>query len=790
MRDDYEKLGVFYIGREFDVAQGKRQEDLVLFESKKLVTHGLVVGMTGSGKTGLCIDLLEEAAMDGIPAIMVDPKGDLGNLLLTFPELNGEKFRSWVDSDEAARRGMTVEQFAEAEAGKWRRGLEQWGQTGERIRHLKEKSDITIYTPRSNTGVPVSILGSLQVPPSKVLEDPEALQSRASSTVAGLLSLLGMADDSTNSREGAVLTTLLQNAWNAGESPNLENLVHKLQHPGFDKIGVLPLESYFPAKERFELAIKLNNLLAMPSFQAWLTGNPLDVRELLYTKQGKPRQAIFSISHLNDNERMFFLTLLLNEVLSWARTQSGTSSLRALLYIDEIFGFFPPVANPPSKQPLLTLLKQARAFGLGVVLATQNPADLDYKGLGNIGTWFIGRLQTGRDRQRLLDGLEGAAAGKGGHFDREQMDKLIASLPARVFLLHSVHNDEPVIFETRWAMSYLKGPLAQEELKKLRKPGAEGPESVKKSNPGSSAPPVLGPDVPQFWLPAPAGAYFEPRILACAQVRYVDAASQLDTTEDVCVLAVIEDSPSGINWNSAEERTLDFRSFGRSPIAGEYSELPKKAASSSSYKEWSKDFLHWVLTNRKSSILKAPAYKLASGPGETEVDFRLRVMQWAREERDEAAETLRRKYEAKFATIEERIRRAEVAKEREAEQAGRAKMEVVVALGSTLLGAFLGKRKFTSGTIGRATSTVKGAGRAYEQTKDVERAGENFQVLQEQLKELEAQLHKDLEAMTIAYENPEIAKVQVSPRKTDVILKALALLWVPLQRNEFGGLVS
>ena len=367
--------------------------------------------MTGSGKTGLCIGLLEEAAIDGIPALIIDPKGDLTNLALQFPQLRGADFQPWVSTDEAARAGLEVEAFAEKQARSWSDGLAAWGEDGPRIDRLHSAAEVTIFTPGSTAGIPISVLSSFDAPAFR--DDAELLADRVDSTTAALLGLAGNTDDAVSSREHTLVATILTKAWGAGESLSLVEIVRRIQKPPFASVGMLDLESFYPEKERFKLVLALNNLLASPAFAAWQQGVPLDVQSLLFTDTGKPRMAILSIAHLDDAQRMFFVSLLLNATVSWMRAQSGTTSLRALLYMDEVFGYFPPVANPPSKKPLLTLLKQARAFGLGVVLSTQNPSDLDYKGLGNAGTWFIGRLQTERDRARLLDGLGDAGAADG-----------------------------------------------------------------------------------------------------------------------------------------------------------------------------------------------------------------------------------------------------------------------------------------------------------------------------------------------------------------------------------------
>ncbi len=516
---EFEKLGVFYLGRERDLEAGTTKPDLVLYDAKHLCTHAVVVGMTGSGKTGLCIDLLEEAAIDGIPVIAIDPKGDIANLALGFPELRPEDFLPWVDPQEAQRKGLTPEAFAQKQAEAWREGLLGWGIDGRRIARLRETVDIAVYTPGSNAGLPLSILKSFDAPPAEVLADAEQLRERIATTVTGLLGLVGIDGDPMQSREHILLSSIVDRGFREGRNLDLATLIGAVQTPPFDKVGVLDLESFYPAKERFALVMALNNLVASPGFSAWAEGEPLDVARLLCTREGKPRVSILSIAHLDDAQRMFFVTLLLNQVLAWTRAQTGTASLRAILYMDEIFGYFPPVANPPSKRPLLTLLKQARAFGLGVVLATQNPVDLDYKGLANTGTWMIGRLQTERDKARVLEGLEGAASMQGGEFDRARMEQLLAGLGNRVFLMHDVHTPGgPVVFETRWAMSYLRGPVTRSEIKRItemrRLADADTPAAaVPLTTASVAAPPETN---PAFAAVAPANPVFAPSMTGVA----------------------------------------------------------------------------------------------------------------------------------------------------------------------------------------------------------------------------------------------------------------------------------
>ncbi|HVR99986.1 MAG TPA: ATP-binding protein, partial [Thermoanaerobaculia bacterium] len=469
----YEKLGAFYLGRPYDAARGEAAPAPLLYDSRDLLTHAVAVGMTGSGKTGLLIGLLEEAAIDGIPSLVVDPKGDLANLLLTFPALKPADFAPWIDPQAAAAAGLTPEAFAAKEAETWSKGLAKWDQSGERITRLRDAAEFAIYTPGSEAGLQISILASLAAPPPEVVADGDLLRERVGTLVSSLLALLGLESDPIQGREHILLSNIFDAAWREGRNLDLAGLIQQIQKPSVERVGVMDLESFYPAKERFGLAMAFNNLLGSPGFAPWLRGEPLDVDRLLYTAAGKPRVAVFSVAHLADRERMFFVSLLFNQTLGWMRSKPGTTSLRAILCMDEVFGYMPPVAEPPSKRPLLTLLKQARAFGLGLVLATQNPVDLDYKGLANVGTWFLGRLQTERDKQRLIDGLEGAAAG--GKFDRARIERILSGLGNRVFLLHNVHEDEPVLFQTRWTLSYLRGPLTRPEIKRLMdpvKPGA------------------------------------------------------------------------------------------------------------------------------------------------------------------------------------------------------------------------------------------------------------------------------------------------------------------------------
>lgn len=807
--EDFEKLGVFYLGRPYDLAVKRAKPGWLLYDSKDLVTHAVCVGMTGSGKTGLCLALLEEAAIDNIPAILIDPKGDLGNLMLTFPSLKGEDFQPWINEDDARKKGLSSADYARAQAELWTKGLADWQQDGARIQRLRDAADVAIYTPGSNAGLPVSILKSFAAPAADVREDAELLRERISTTVTSLLGLLGIEADPIQSREHILLSTILDHAWKKEKDLDLAALIQAIQSPPVSKIGVMDVDSFFPSKDRFALAMKLNNLLAAPGFQAWLEGEALDIQSLLYTPTGKPRLAIFSIAHLNEAERMFFVTLVLSQMVGWMRAQSGTTSLRALLYMDEIFGYFPPVANPPSKLPLMTLLKQARAFGLGVVLATQNPVDLDYKGLANTGTWFIGRLQTERDKARVLEGLEGASTSAGKKFDRGRMEQTLAGLGNRIFLMNNVHEDEPVAFETRWCLSYLRGPLTRTQIKTLMEPIKCQRSIVNQSGPPqsplindplpmtSAARPMLPPDVPQHFVPLRGSRsegselVYAPMLLGAAQVRFCDVKSGIDTTQDVTVLVPMAEGPMIVDFDKASATDLVVDDLERDPERdAQFLALPASAGKAKSYGDWNKEFGGWLFRTQKMELFRSPATKEISKPGESERDFRARLQQTGREQRDKGAEILRRKYASKIATLQERIRRAELAREKQQAESRSSQVQAAISVGASILGAFLGRKTISASNIGRATTAIRSAGRVMKESKDVGVAEENVAALQKQLTDLEAQFASEGDALAAATDplNERLETLSIKPTKSNIVVKLVALAWTPYWRDAHGGL--
>ncbi|MEM7431933.1 MAG: DUF87 domain-containing protein, partial [Pseudomonadota bacterium] len=561
---DYEKLGAFYLGKRVDSEDHSLTDELVLYDSKDLTTHAVIIGMTGSGKTGLGIGMIEEAAMDNVPVIAIDPKGDLGNLLLTFPKLRAEDFLPWINKRQASDKGQSAEEYAAGQAALWKKGLKSWGQGMKRISTLRKKVDMAIYTPGSSAGQPVSVLQSFKAPSPALLEDADLYSDRVQATATSVLSLIGEDADPVSSREHILISQLLDRAWREGRDLGIAELIGEIQNPPLTKVGVLDMDSFYAPKDRFKLAMKLNNLLAAPGFSTWTEGSPLDAQRLFYTEDGKPRISVMSIAHLDDAERMFFVCMLLAELIAWMRQQQGTPSLRAILYMDELFGFMPPVANPPSKNLFLTLLKQARAYGLGLVLSTQNPVDLDYRGLSNTGTWMIGRVQTERDKARVMEGLEGVRAGES--FDKQAMERTLAGLDKRQFLLHNVHEDEPVVFNTRWVMSYMAGPMTRDQIKLLMKgkktaidkaaaaaaPAAPKPVSKSKAA-ATSETPVLPPGIKQYFVETRAdNVTYVPRVLALTDVGFSNARYKVNESRERAYCVEVSTGAVAVDWDDSE----------------------------------------------------------------------------------------------------------------------------------------------------------------------------------------------------------------------------------------------
>ena len=779
----------------------------LLYDARDMTTHALCVGMTGSGKTGLCLSLLEEAGIDGIPAIAVDPKGDLGNLLLTFPDLQPGDFEPWVDAAAAQTHGKSAEAYAAETAQRWREGLAEWGQSPSRIARFREAVDLAIYTPGSSAGLPLTVLKSFEAPPAVLRDDADLFRERVAAATAGLLSLLGIDPDPVRSREYVLVSNLLYHAWSQGKSLDLPALIREIQEPSIDRIGVLPLEDVYSAKDRRKLAMTFNGLLASPSFAGWLEGEALDIQRLLYTDAGKPRISIISIAHLSDTERMFFMTILLNELIAWMRRQPGTPSLRALFYMDEVFGYFPPVAEPPTKRPMLTLLKQARAFGLGIVLATQNPVDLDYRGLSNCGTWFLGRLQTQRDKERVLAGLEGANAEAGVSFDRDAIDRILSRLDSRIFLMNNVHEDEPVVFQTRWVLSYLRGPLTRDQIRSLMEPIKSKSSSPSQKETASSAPvpepqpattpednqrPAIPSDVfESFWeptVPAHPGEklVYRPAIAARARLHYVRVSYHIDEWISVGAWRLGIEPLTADLWDEGHTESAPDWKETTDPLEDvPFADLPSAMRTARNYTRWQKKLRDHLYQHEKRTVWKCSALKSYSDLGESEADFRIRLGMTAREERDRRLAAVQEKFRTRMEKLKTRWRRARDRVEREKSQYQQKTVETVVTAGSAIWRLLFGRRRGS-----RPSTAVRRAGQAVRERADIRRAQEEADEIAARIKALEEDVEREIESIEDMWRPDQLVlePLVLRPRKSDIAFEQFGLAWTPWWRAEEGTL--
>ncbi len=806
----------FFFGRVFDLKTKEVFADKpVYYDPADLTTHAVITGMTGSGKTGLGIILLEEAALQGIPAILIDPKGDLTNHLLHFPDLLPEDFEPWVDEDSARREGKTARQAAEGAASSWGKGLADWGIGKERIQALKDNVDYAVYTPGSTSAIPVSILASLRCPEIPWEENKEILRERISSTVTALLELIGIKNiDPVQSREHILLSNIFENAWSQGNDLDLESLILQTQSPPFEKLGVFSISKYYPEKDRFGLAMLLNNFLAAPAFKTWLEGQPLDISKFLSSPGGKPRHSIFYLAHLADAERMFFITLLYSAIETWMRSQSGTSGLRALVYFDEIVGYLPPIAVPPSKPLILRMLKQARAFGVGQVLSTQNPIDVDYKALSNAGTWMIGKLQTDQDKQRLLDGLESLTANLG----RDYFDKAISGLGKRVFLLHNVHAKAPVIFTTRWAMNYLPGPITREKLAELNAmvgadKGTKGlvlgqkedettPVSTaaatqmgKGMSLGSTSQPVLSSSVDVYYLPVnrvlsealndikakspgapPSPEYvYKPALLAQARVYYVDRTYNVDLEKVVTARIESMEKRGLVRWGDYLVEPFETSRFEAQPLPGaRFGELVYPFDDEKNITDLSKDYVEWIARAKPLKILYNDDLKLIGEANESMEDFKARCLKETGQSSDAEKEKVRAKYAKQREAIALKLKREELEHDKDKQELNQRRLDEA-GKGIENVLKLLGSRKTnlsTSMTKRRMTSSAK---------QDVKESEEMIVLYKKQLAELDAMMAKEMESAVANNDNvaDAIREVSIVPLKKNILMEASGVVWVP-----------
>ncbi|MCX6460613.1 MAG: DUF853 family protein [Actinobacteria bacterium] len=817
------------LGAQIDLATGQKSETASILPTSELTTHGVIIGMTGSGKTGLGVVLIEEVLSSGVPALLIDPKGDLTNLLLLFPGLTSEEFRPWVNESDAQNASLGLDEFAAQQATTWREGLEGWGIGPERLAAQKAAVEFAIYTPGSTAGRPLNIVGSLQAPP--VGTDPEIVGDEIDGYVTSMLGMLGISGDPLSSREHILLANIIQNAWSQGQSLELADLLAQVQQPPMRKLGVLELDVFFPPKDRMEFAMKINGLLASPSFATWLQGEPIDIQSLLFTADGRPRCAVITTAHLSDEQRQSVTSLVLSKLVTWMRRQSGTSDLRALLYMDEVAGYLPPTANPPTKKPIMLLLKQARAFGLGVVLSTQNPVDLDYKALSNTGIWIVGRLQTEQDKKRLLDGLSSATGG----VDVGAVSETLGNLGKRQFVMRRASKNAPEVMTSRWAMSYLRGPLTREQIGQIeRAPAAPAPPAAPAapaveaaeapvtaaadvpSAPAPEAPVTAAADVPS--APAPSAplspaapvtmgddespvmpsiaqgipiSFVDPATPWLAEVGAVSGGSHLRAAAVARVNLRYDDRPSNTLHNEEYEAVMlplpeiptsgslinvdyDDRDFiSGAPVGAAFGFVPAEAKNKTYWTALQRAIIDELTRTKTTEILVNPTLKLYSRVGETPEEFAVRCDAAADQGADKAMAALRSKYETKLATARGKASDSQITAN-QLQQELTSNYGLGAAVGS-VLGGLLGARK----TRAQMSAEAK---REKAMRAKADAAVAKTSAATDAVTLIEQQLNDELLALDAewAQKAKDVTTKPITLSKSDITVTDFRCVWIPV----------
>ena len=771
MKDIFEKLGLFYLGKD------SNDDSLTLYKSKHLTTHAMLVGMTGSGKTGLGIGLIEEAAIDNIPSIIIDPKGDMGNLCLAFPQMRGEDFEPWIEASNAEE---SISQKAKLTATMWVNGLIASGQDKSRVKKFAQVEK-TIYTPGSSAGVSVNILASFSAPSREILEDSDTLASLINTTVSSLLSLISIKSDNINSKEHLLLSNIIYHFWLKGISLSLEDIIGYVASPPFKKIGMLALTSFYTQDQRMKLAMLLNGVASSVTFSSWIKGETLDIQNMLYDENGKAKVAIFSIAHLNDNERMFFVTILLNTYISWMRQQRGSSSLKSVLYMDEIFGFFPPTKNPPSKEPMLLLLKQARAFGTGIILSTQNPVDIDYKGLSNIGTWFVGKLQTKQDIDKVIDGIAAKSP-----LNKKEISHKIATLKGRHFFMKNVHSDETKEFATRWVLSYLKGPMTKDDIKivmqdKRVQNNKKEEESVKvEKDLNADTKQILSENIKEYFLDSNINTQtpFYPYLYSSAKVRFYNQKRAIDIIDELDFTFELNEFQSTIEWeNATTPEAVDFSLKPTTNTA--FSKLPSILTEAKSLKDFQKSLANYLYESKRIELFSVKELKLESKLNQNRRDFLVEVEDTLKELRDEKTQKLEEKFEVKYRQLEDKQKRLEIKLQKEENDVSSKTTDTIVDVGLAIFGAFFGRKTLSTSTMRKTASAFKKGKGVLKERDDVKNILEQIEELEESISELNATLENEIQNIEdkLDIQNYEISSVFIKPRRTDITIQDIALLW-------------
>lgn len=763
MKSIQESLKLFYIGL--------KDKEPFFYKNKDLTTHAAIIGMTGSGKTGLGITLLEEACIDNIPSIIIDPKGDMTNLALAFNNMSTDEFLPYIDESEAQNKGLSITQMAQSQSELWSKGLEDSFQDSNRVKMYKDSVEFTIYTPKSSAGVGVALLSDFMCPN---IDDDESFNNYINSLAASVLSLVGIGGADIGSKEQLLLSSIFDIKFRDKKDISIEELIGFIANPPFKKIGVFDIQTFYPSDERMKLAMKINSLFASPSFKGWSEGVKLDISKMLFNENAKAKCNIFTISHLNDAERMFFVTLLLNEIIAWMRTTQGTSSLRAILYMDEIFGFFPPNANPPSKTPMLTLLKQARAFGIGCILSTQNPVDLDYKGLSNIGTWFIGRLQTAQDKARVIDGLTGIS---GSSFDKTQMLDLISNLAKRHFLVKNINEDGLNVISTRWALSYLKGPLSREQISNLmseKKSKIDNATHKKIAN-KTSIKPILSDNIEQIFA-SPRGDTFKPYLFASAKVRFYDIKKGVDLIKNLNYFYLLDENESVVDW-SESSKDISFQITDEAKNMS-YEELPIFIRSAKDFKNLERDFRDFVFRNERIELFSAIG--INSKSDENKEQFYLRLADYCNEILETKTAELTNKFQKEKAKLEDKLNKAVARLEKEERDMKVNGLDAIISIATSLFGAFLGSsRGVTKTSIGKIATGVKSANKVLKDRSDVKLSEQSVEDVKSQIDMLLSEFEDEANKLKNAYDIKNIAidVVSIIPKKSDIYDEKVVLLW-------------
>jgi hypothetical protein len=801
--------GSFHLGRAIDPKTGEPGADEVVVGSSDLTTHGVIVGMTGSGKTGLAVVLIEEALRAGIPAFVLDPKGDMTNLALVFPDLAPASFRPWVSEAEAQAAGVSVDEYAARQATVWREGLAGSGIGPERLQELRDAAEVTVYTPGSTSGVPLNVIGSLGAPRLSWETEEEALRDEIEATVTSLLALVGIRADPLSSREHVLLSNLIENAWRGGRDLDLGTLIGEIQSPPIRKLGVFEIDQFFPPADRTKLAFTLNSLVASPSFAAWGQGDALDPQTMLFTADGKPRCAVVYLAHLSEEERQFVVTLVFSKLVTWMRGQEGTPDLRALAYMDEVFGYVPPSASPPPKKPILTIFKQGRAFGLGLVLSTQNPVDLDYKAMSNAGTWLVGRLQTENDKARVLEGLRSAAGGT----DVAALDKAIGALGKRQFLLVSAKSSTPRLLATRWAMSYLCGPLTKEQVARLKPAGATAtaaaPTAPATADEPSAAPAAaaaapteLGADETAVAPSVATGvsvSYLDPaaswaagigavagssrlRAFLAARValRYDDSTAGVDEQQEF--EAVYGPLDGGVDLESETQVDYDERDFAAAAPASAVYVLPGAPVDKDAFfQATAKEIRQRLVERRPLELQRNRQLKLVSRPGESPDDFAARCDAAAQDRADAETAKIRDRLEAKRDRLDRALGQAQRrVEELQTDTRSRQATELLAGAGA-VLGAFFGGRRSTRSMAGALSSAASRRGVSVRSAERQETAKSKVDATKDDLAELEQELAEEIAAIDERWRAvaDEVDTLPIRLEATDVRVVETRLVWVP-----------